>query len=44
MLNLLNFDLTIIASVEEGRQNSNKRLDDLETNFENRLMTLIAII
>ena len=33
-------DLTIIASVEEGRPNSNKRLDELETNFENQLMTM----
>ena len=34
------FDLTIIASVEEGRPNSKKRLDELETSFENRLMTM----
>ena len=34
------FDLTIIGSVEEGKQDSKKRLDDLETNFQNRLMTM----
>ena len=34
------FDLTIIASVEERRPNSKKRLDELETSFENRLMTM----
>ena len=34
------FDLTIIGSVEEGKTNSNKRLDDLETDFQNRLMTM----
>ena len=33
-------DLTVIGSVEEGRPNSMKRLDDLETNFQNRLMTM----
>ena len=33
-------DLTIIASVEEGRPNSNKRLDEIEKDFENRLMTM----
>ena len=33
-------DLTIIASVEEGKPNSNKRLDQLETNFTNRLMSM----
>ena len=34
------FDLTVIGSVEEGRIDSIKRLDDLETNFQNRLMTM----
>ena len=33
-------DLTIIGSVEEGRKNSEKHLDNLETNFQNRLMTM----
>ena len=33
-------DLTIIGSVEEGRSNSNKHLDELETKFQNRLMTM----
>ena len=33
-------DLTIIGSVEEGRRNSQKHLDELETNFQNRLMTM----
>ena len=33
-------DLTIIASVEEGLADSKKRLNDLETSFENRLMTM----
>ena len=30
------FDLTINGSVEEGRIDSEKRPDDLETNFQNR--------
>ena len=34
-------DLTIIASVEEGRPDSKSRLNDLETSFQNRLMTML---
>ena len=34
------FDLTIIASVEEGLTDSKKRLNDLETSFQQRLMTM----
>ena len=34
------FDLTIIASVEEGREGAKQRLNDLEANFQNRLMTM----
>ena len=34
------FDLTIIASVQEGRSDADKRLNELETNFQNRLMTM----
>ena len=33
-------DLTIIGSVEEGRHDSKKHLNNLETNFQNRLMTM----
>ena len=33
-------DLTVIGSVEEGRADAMKHLDDLETNFQNRLMTM----
>ena len=33
-------DLTIIASVDERLPDAKQRLDDLETNFENRLMTM----
>ena len=33
-------DLTIIASVDERRPNATQRLDELETNFQNRLMTM----
>ena len=33
-------DLTIIGSVEEGRKNAMSHLDDLETNFTNRLMSM----
>ena len=34
------FDLTIIASVDESQSDAKQRLDDLETSFENRLMTM----
>ena len=34
------FDLTIIGSVEEGRADAKKHLDNLEINFQNRLMTM----
>ena len=34
------FDLTIIASVEEGRDGAKMRLNQLETDFQNRLMTM----
>ena len=34
------FDLTIIASVEEGREGAKARLNEIETNFQNRLMTM----
>ena len=33
-------DLTIIGSVDERLHNAKERLDELETNFENRLMTM----
>ena len=33
-------DLTIIASVEEGKDGAKMRLNQLETNFQNRLMTM----
>ena len=33
-------DLTIIASVDERLPNAKQRLNDLETDFENRLMTM----
>ena len=33
-------DLTIIGSVDEGRRNAKIHLDNLETNFQNRLMTM----
>ena len=34
------FDLTIIGSVDQGRLDAKKHLDNLETNFQNRLMTM----
>ena len=34
------FDLTIVGSVEEGREDAKKHLDNLETSFQNRLMTM----
>ena len=34
------FDLTIIASVDERRPDAKNRLDRLETDFQNRLMTM----
>ena len=33
-------DLTIIGSVQEGRHDAKKHLDNLETDFQNRLMTM----
>ena len=35
-----NIDLTIIASVDERRPDAKNRLDRLETDFQNRLMTM----
>ena len=35
-----NIDLTIIASVDERRPDAKDRLDRLEIDFENRLMTM----
>ena len=33
-------DLTIIGSVDEGRRDAKNHLDNLETDFQNRLMTM----
>ena len=36
----LHVDVTVIGSVDSSRPDARKRLDNLETDFQNRLMTM----